>query len=763
MSLELSDSPDHQRWLSKLEVDGNSYLTIRFTPAQIAGLIILATGGLLVLILGSRLGLSIPLLRPTLAVLYLSLVPGYLFLRIAKVRPGNLTEFGLYTVGLSLTALMVFGTVLNFMLPLLGYATPIAELPLAFAITGGVGVLTGVYYLRVNRPTSLTVSIDTIASPWFISLLVLPFLAFYGAYLLNVYDNNLLLLLLYVAIAIVPILVFYDVIPAKYLPIALWLIALSLLFQNTFTGQFLAWGDQENEAAQVMHVISSGYWDHTQAPSGHINQYSMLRISILHPIYLLLTDIELFWVFRAVHPLLFSIMPVALYQAYEKYVTEKEAFLSAFLYISFFSFVTVLSRNTRTATALLFVSLLLLLIADRSLNYGHRKVLGILFAASIVVSHYGITYIMMIGLVATIPSFVVLDRLSALPIRELTPDFTTGAFVMTYLAIAYSWYLFASPQSWPFFTLVEFIDEFFTTLQDQFLSSPEETSASARYATGEFNSIILDILQFYNLALGLLIGIGFLATVYKLYQGLDTPFSKEFVAYAGVFLAIFGITFLPVGRFNTARTFVACLVFIAPFFLFGLYACRDLLRKYWKPRISKSRIWNVAMIILVLYFLLNIGFVSATVTHEYSPNVLVEKDRVMDEGYPVEKEYFYKQHPTEEDVRSTIWLEIHAESPESDVYQSTWPGNMWGPTGYPEWSAEVNEQRSASLSTHTIAPDEPIGEGYVYLNSLSYRSSIIIIESGGQFESRSIETDEIEYKWADKNKIYNNGDAAIYG
>lgn len=739
--------------------DGSSVLSVRLTPERIAGAILATTLALLAVVGAGRLGVEFSLLRPVLATLVLSLVPGYLLLKIVGVRPGNLAEFTVYVVGVSLAVVMFYGATINFLLLFVGYQTPISEIPIALAICGGVLALLPIYLRRVDEPTVVSVRVDTIAAPWFPFVLLFPFMAIYGAHFLNVYDNNVLLLVLYASIALTAVLVVYDVIPTRYLPLVIWLIAISMLLQNTLTGQFLAWGDQENEASQAMHVVSAGYWDHIDAPSSHINQYSMIRISILHPIYLLLADVEIFWVFRAIYPFLLSVMPVALYQAYGKYVTGKEAFLATFLYISLFSFFTVLSRNTRTGTALLFFSILLLLITDRDVSPGIRKALAVLFASSIVVSHYGTSYMILIGLVAALSILLVLTRWS-LPVRK-DVLMTTGAFVALYVTVAYSWYTFASPQSWPYFTLIEFVDDFIHELQDEFLYSPDETSASTRYAVEAFDSITLNVLRYYNMFVGFLIGIGMLSIGIKTVLKRETPFDLEYVTYAAVFLGIFAITFLPIARFNTARTFATTLLVFAPFFLFGIYAFRDAISWRFTFDIERQRVLNVAAAIVVIYFLLNSGFIAATVTHEYSPNVLVEKDRVMDDGHPAEADYFYKQHPTEQDVRATIWLRTQAE-PESDVYEGLWPGNMWGPSGYEEWSQEYNEQR-VSVNTHRIDPEEPVEGDYVYLGSLGYRSNVISIAHGGHFGLAYEHTDELEYKWGDKSKIYTNGNAAVYG
>lgn len=76
----------------------------------------------------------------------------------------------------------------------------------------------------------------------------------------------------------------------------------------------------------------------------------MLQIVVLHPVYALVTGLDLVWVFKLVHPLVFSLTPVVLYWTSRKFTDDRVAFLSAFLWMALFSFFIVLSRNTRTST-----------------------------------------------------------------------------------------------------------------------------------------------------------------------------------------------------------------------------------------------------------------------------------------------------------------------------------------------------------------------------------------------------------------------------
>lgn len=63
-----------------------------------------------------RLGVSLPVVREVLAVILLTVVPGYLLVRLVGLTPRYRVETLLYTVGLSIAALMAIGVIANFAL-----------------------------------------------------------------------------------------------------------------------------------------------------------------------------------------------------------------------------------------------------------------------------------------------------------------------------------------------------------------------------------------------------------------------------------------------------------------------------------------------------------------------------------------------------------------------------------------------------------------------------------------------------------------------
>jgi|GEM_PF-5934172 len=734
---------------------------IQVTPGRVAVSVV----GIQILVLAivglERLGIELPVLREVVGVVYLSVVPGYLLLRIAGIRDESRIETIVYSVGLSLVSLMVAGVLANFALQQIGVNRPIAELPMVLSLAVFVGVLTLFYLNRVDDVWEFEVDLRQLSSPSVLALTLLPFVGVYGALVLTRYSNNVLLVALYAVLLVLPLLVIADRVPAPLVPYLVWIIAITLLLQNSLSGHYMAWGDSPKEATLALDVLRNGYWKPALAP-GYGSKYSMLRIVILHPIYALVTDLKFVWVFKVIHPLIFSLTPLALYRAYEHYTEQKTAFLSAFLYMSLFSFFIVLSRNTRTATALFFMALFVLLVANNRIPLSRRKILALLFVAGIVVSHYGASYMFMLALALVIVLRPVLERLFS-GISTDAP-LTSPIFVLFYGTMLFGWYIYASPRSKAFNLLLGFANSFIGRLTDQFVADPESTSATTRYLTSDFTSATLNTLKLYNVLVGGIIIVGLGLTYWQLIKDNDVSFNSEYMGYASIALMIFGITFLPVERFNTARTYPTTLLFFAPFFVVGIREALRLARRH-IPKFSIEPTYRIAVTVLVVFLALNVGFVSATITHEYSTNALVEKDRIMDDGHPTEKSYFYKQYPTTFGVAGTDWLQTVAQN-DSALYMSNWPGGLKRPVGHSSLTgseAETPYFRGQIINREMIANDTDVPSGYVFLSAFSHeRLGNVIRLPSGHFGFEYTYTNRTSDHWEHKNLVYANGGTKIY-
>lgn len=608
---------------------------------------------------------DIGLVRPVVVVPFLTVVPGYLLLRIIEVEPRDFTTGLLYAIGLSLVFLMLFGFVINSFYPVFGVDAVFTQWTLFVSLLVALCGLFGVHYVR-NEPRELAVGeyVARLWQPWPLGLLCVPFLAILGARTVTRFGDNTLILSVLTLLGLITIGAYVGILPERVFPLAIWAIAISLLLHNSVLTHYQAW-DAPIERRLAENVLANGIWDPTVG--GKWKKNAMLRIVLLHPIYTILSGIDLIWEYKTVGPLLFSFAPVAFYKSYHVIVDKRDAFIAAVLAMSLFSFFTVLSWNSRTSGALLFLSLVALTITDRSLARKRNRILLGCFLFGIVVSHYGMAYITLVAI-----PMVLVGNWVFFGLRRTNKFATTTMIVAVFFGIVLlTWYIYIVRQAGGLHTLAVFSYEFFNDMLVDLLGESGGTvqdSVTAKYATTRYASRTIAWLQSLNLFIGVVATVGVTIPLLQRLRsrflsqriiGVDRIADTEYLLYATAFLGVFGITFVGVSRLNTARTLMPALLFFAPF----VVVCPGWVFSRLGAFIDRRRVRNVAktvtLAIVLVYFTLNVGLFGS-VTGEYHPNILIDKDRVATEGTLAERKYFSAMYVHRiHDFQSEEWLETH--------------------------------------------------------------------------------------------------------
>ncbi|MEM3896770.1 MAG: hypothetical protein QW763_05855, partial [Archaeoglobaceae archaeon] len=162
----------------------------------------------------------IPLVRQILVFIYLTFIPGMLFLRILRIHNLDLATTLCYSVGLSLAVIMFSGLFANFFYPTFGIKPITVEtLTLTFA---SLTILLSLFAYIRDRDFGEGKFIEIKASSSLFFLLLLPFLAIFGTYLVNHFNNTLLLLFSIPMIALIPFFVIGCYIREEYYPLAIF-------------------------------------------------------------------------------------------------------------------------------------------------------------------------------------------------------------------------------------------------------------------------------------------------------------------------------------------------------------------------------------------------------------------------------------------------------------------------------------------------------------------------------------------------------------
>lgn len=698
-------------------------------------------------------GIQIPIIRQLVCFIYLTFVPGILILRILKLHKLKAIETILYSVGLSLSLLMFTGSFINFFYPIIGTSKPISEIPLTITITAIVLLLCFICYLRdKDYSTSSSINTEQIVSPVVLSLLLLPFLAVVGAYLLNFYDNNILLLFLIAIISIMPILVAFNKIPKEAYPLVILISPFILLSYNTLVGNYIRTTDAVYEFYFVKLVIKNGFWNQT-IPS---NLNAMLGVVMLPTIFSKILNISLTWVYKIIAPLLSVFIPLGLYQAYQKRWSKEISFFAAFLFFSMFTFFTWGAVTMKMLFAGIFLMLLVLLLTDKEIEPLNRAFLSIIFSFCLITSHYGTAYIFMVCLFV---AFVILSLFKIMG-KSAERNLITPNFVTIYVVLALAWYMFVT-SGCTFNTIVNMGHNILMTIQEFYLPESTETLLRGKWAiTPQMLRILYLIVTFF-------MGIGLLTELYK------SKYADEFFSLAIPFFGFLFFNYILVGYYG-GRIWYIISIFLAPYCIAGMlnfYGLLTNLREYGKIGLGKieyplsqssaikdyvNRNQKVGFatisIFLLIFLLFNSGFASEVLFKDYGPAIYLSKERILEHGNIIEKERFYRKYITDYDVFSAKWLSKNRNSAVKRIYSDQRGGDVLYPYG------DISPLTLAiRLTNHT----KLINPSYVYLRYVNVCEGIMAYHTPSSVSFNTSELYPI-LKEKYKNKIYTNGGSEIY-
>lgn len=415
---------------------------------------------LILFLLGlDEIGFGIPVARQVVGFIYVTFIPGYLLLTILRSRNSDPMVAVLYSVGLSIAFLMFVGLAVNELFPLLGISNPISALPLIITLSIIVSILwVSNYKRKANSSDLCTVNVAGLLSLPTIFLLSIPCVSILGIILQVYYGNNIGLLLVVVLISIVAVLIgIGKFISKKLYPLAILVIALALLLQYPNMSSFLTGYDVNSEYYYSSLAIANSHWN----PMIPANINGMLSIVMFSPIYSVVLGMNNALVFKIVYPLLFSLVPLALFCAFRKLSNEKTAFLGSFFFMSFPTFFTEMTSVTRQQIAELFFALLILLLVEQNMKPSVRSLLACAFVAGLITSHYGLSHIFLVFYLVLSAVLLFLIKSSVLgrigqyfhgkPQEQALASgdsqrarIVNGTFILFSFVIAFAWYTYVS-------------------------------------------------------------------------------------------------------------------------------------------------------------------------------------------------------------------------------------------------------------------------------------------------------------------------------
>ncbi len=694
-------------------------------------------------------GFSIPIIRQIISFLYIAYIPGILILRILRLHNLGQIETLLYSVGLSITVLMFTGFGINMISPFFEIQEPFSSIPMAITISGIVLILSGICYVRdKDHAIQHTINIDREDYLPIFFLSLIPCISVLGAYLMNVQYNNTLLMFMLVVIALVALLVGFDrFIPAKFYPLAIFVLALSLLFHKSLISMNL-WGwDIFHEYYLASQVIQNSFWDSTR----YSNVNAMLSIVSLIPFYSSICAMSPVWVLKIIYPFIFSFVPLGLYKAIQKQTNDKIAFFSMFFFISIFTFYSEMLALARQQMAELFLVLTILVMVDKTMDRKKSLCLLSIFGASIIVSHYGLTLIYLFSLIAVCILLLLMEnqRVQTLKraicskirktgndyqetfnTRTVRPRTITVPYVLFFVIFTIFWYMTFSSGSVidSVFTIGERI---VTSISEEFLNP--EAAQGLGMIVQEATSPLHTIYKYFHFVtiFFIVIGLPILILNRKKFR-----FENEYLVFSGInfLICIAGVT-IPffASALNTTRLYHITLIFLAPFCIIGgLMIFNSILKPF-----VKGNSYRAISIFFVLFLFFNTGLVDQIATGE-SGSIALDSTKI-------ESTTDYVVF-NDREVSGAQWLSgvynnhIYADISQNDLWRSFGTKQV----GYfPDNSSQI------------------VRYSYIFLGTYNIMEKNIRIVQYEKYPDTSHNSD-FPSSIKNKNKIFTNSGAEVY-
>jgi uncharacterized membrane protein len=710
----------------------------------------------------ASLGHDVPVLRQLVAFVYLTFIPGLVILRVLRMRDLGSIKTLVYSVGLSLAFVMFLGFFMNMLYPLIGITKPISTLPLVTTISTVVVILSAVAYWRDRgSPGFTTFTIGNLLSPPGLLLLLLPLLSVLGACLVNYYNDNRVLLGLIILIAlIVTMVAFNKFIPRALYPMAVAMISLSLAWHISLIYPDLSGWDIQAEYYTQRSIILNSIWD----PFIYSNLNSMLSITVLAPTYSLISGLDAIWIFKLVYAAVFSLVPLILFQMVRTHTNDKVAFFTTFVFMSMSVFFALMPNYARQQIAELFLTLSILVIMGERVTSPKSVFLLIVFSASLVVSHYGTSYIyLMILCVSLLLSYLLrylMRRLDRTTGKTTAPAANPGQvrlasrLNLTYftlvLVVCLAWYMYIGSSA-PLESALRVGRHIYLGIRDMFFvaeTREELTLLAVGLAKPATISLWRYIYVYLQYAVQFFIVVGVAQLLLNLKKSRISP-EYMAISMACLFLLLMCII-LPyfAAALDISRIYHISLIVLSPFCILGGMTVFDRLLRL--IRISSLRkvtesvcLGLVVMVVLIPYFLLSTGFVYE-LTDDVPTSVALSNYK-MDQPAFLEPEmharrWFLDMSPADSEIIGDKYAEA--------CLVQAFPAKRRG--GLPE-----NVMKTPPGSYIFFRRWNIINNGILQFQSVGTRLFLGYVPLEGN--------PDFAYVLSNRSKIYDSGSAWIYG
>jgi uncharacterized membrane protein len=588
--------------------------------------------------------LDIPFARQVSVFLFLTFIPGFLIIRTIGYDKFNLTELVLFSVGTSLSFLMLLGFLLNSLGLLNLISKPLSTGTLFIAMNISVSIICFLSYLR-NKDESNNIAISS-SNVRALLFLILPFLTIIGVLVNNSFNNNLGLIIVYIILPVIFVASLFSSRGKQNYPIIIFSIALALLLSTALITSYVYGSDIALEYNVFKETQNFSSLDWPASSFEQLSYKSMLSVTILPTILSNLMNLNGDWIFKIVYSIIFALVPLGLYQLYQIQWRKKIAFASVIFFVATSGFYASMITQAKQLVAELFFVLLFLIILKEYKNYkGINWLLVILLVFGLVVSHYSISYIFI---------FLILSAAICMKIFVKNKPKITTTLIAFSFCLNFMWYTqivygpfekFASAIGTAVYS---FMDEFFN------LGARGE-SVQLLVGTIQSPTFLHNLGRIITNITTLLVLLGFVSLILKLRKDKRNS-DYVFLTLISTCL-IFSALVIPyfAGFLEMWRLYHIALLFVAPLMVVGIESVVSILLNLKKrksninlnnKKIKKSCTLILTSVILVSYFIFQTGLVYEICGDSNPSSIALSKDKMV-----------YKSDFIDEcDVFSASWL-----------------------------------------------------------------------------------------------------------
>jgi uncharacterized membrane protein len=549
--------------------------------------------------------LNFPLVRQVVGIVYLTIIPGLIFIKLLKLDDLGTLETIVFAVGFSVAFLMLAGLVINQFGPDFGLSFPLSTLPLSLFINTLIIVGAAAVYLRQGK-TKRNFSLQGLRiSPYLLLLTLIPVLSIVGVYFVNTTGNSLILILMLLSIAAIFTLSAFRERSSKFYPFAIFMIAIALLLHFSLISNYIVpyGSDSPAELYMFQTVQQNGHWTPIFAFTGDegLGRFNaMLSITVLPTVYSNVLGMDPSLVFKLLYPLIFALVPVALYLLWTPYIGKKLGFIAAFVFVAQSTFYTEMLALNRQMIGELFFVLLLLVLLNKKVKKEGKFLSFAILSFGLIFSHYALAEIFL---------FLVFAAWAVSAFYLKKPSFNLQLSMIIFFFVAmFAWYIYTSGS-----VVFDSFLTFTRSVASQFGDFLNPASRGETVLTGlglvQAPSVLNTVSRVFAYLTEIFIVLGVVTLVRK-----KNPFrfERDFAVFSIIAIAILiSLTVVP-GLANTlsmTRFYHILLMILAPFCVIGMWTLSQVFCKFFFKNKKKIIFSFLVVAVLVPYFLFQTNLV----------------------------------------------------------------------------------------------------------------------------------------------------------